>query len=296
MLDNRTETFLAVCQEMSFTKAAKLLHISQPAVSQHIQYLEEYYGTKLFRFEGKKIFLTEAGLLLQKSFASLRNNEIYLKEQLAMLESKRNTLCFGATLTVGEYMVSEPLIRYLGTHPGSNITVTVANTKELLKNLDDGQIDFALLEGDFPKASYRHRVYRYEQFIPVCSQKHSFPSTPKSLQDLTSETLIIREDGSGTRMIMEQALEDTGLSLGDFANVITVGNMNTIKELVTAGCGITFLYKTAVKKELKNGSLKEIKLASPGIRHEISIVWGKNNLFEDSLACLFGDLLGSSDS
>lgn len=290
MLDNRTETFLAVCHEMSFTKAARTLHVSQPAVSQHIQYLEDYYGTKLFRFEGKKIFLTDAGELLRKSFTALRNNEIYLREQLSMLQNKRNTLRLGATLTVGEYMISDPLIRYLSSHPDSDITVTVANTKKLLSSLDDGKIDFALLEGDYPHASYRHQTYRQEQFIPVCSQSHAFIRRPETLCDLTSESLIIREPGSGTRKIMEQALEDADITLKDFANVITIGNMNTIKELVTADCGITFLYKTAVKKELEDGILKEIELTSPGITHEISIVWKKNNLFEASFEQLFNEL------
>jgi len=89
---------------------------------------------------------------------------------------------------------------------------------------------------------------------------------------------------------MEQALEDADITLKDFANVITIGNMNTIKELVTADCGITFLYKTAVKKELEDGILKEIELTSPGITHEISIVWKKNNLFEASFEQLFNEL------
>lgn len=290
MLDSRTDTFLAVCQEMNFTKAARRLHISQPAVSQHIQYLEAWYGTKLFRFEGKKIYLTDAGTLLKTSFMSLRNNEIYLKEQLAILATKRNTLRFGATLTVGEYMIAAPLIQYLGSHPDSDISVTVANTKELLQQLNDGKIDFALLEGDFPKSAYCHQTYRREHFIPVCGSQHRLPAASFSLTDLTKECLIIREPGSGTRTIMEQALEEADLSLKDFANVITIGNMNTIKELVSAGCGITFLYETAVKKELEDGTLRKIELTSPGIHHEISIIWKKGNLFEDSFKQVFEEV------
>lgn len=290
MLDNRTDTFLAVCQEMSFTKAARRLHISQPAVSQHIQYLETHYGTKLFRFEGKKIYLTDAGTLLKTSFMSLRNNEIYLKEQLAILATKRNTLRFGATLTVGEYMIAAPLIRYLSSHQDSDISVTVANTTELLEQLNNGKIDFALLEGDFPKSAYCHQTYRQEHFIPVCSSRRPASPKPVSLSALTKECLIIREEGSGTRTIMEQALEDSDLSLKDFANVITIGNMHTIKELVSAGCGITFLYETAVKKELEDGTLRKIEVASPSIFHEISIVWKKGNLFEDSFKHIFEEV------
>ena len=82
MLDHRVLTFLTVCDELNFTRAAQKLHISQPAVSQHIQYIEEYYQVQAFRFQGKRIFLTEAGILLRDSLTSLYNNEMYLKRNL----------------------------------------------------------------------------------------------------------------------------------------------------------------------------------------------------------------------
>ncbi len=133
MLDYRTLTFLTVCQEMNFTRAAKKLHISQPAVSQHMQYLEEYYGVKLFRFVGKSILLTDAGKLLKRSLTALHNNELYLKEQLAFLTDKKRTLHFGATLTVGEFMIARPLADFLKLHKDADVSVTVANTAQLLR-------------------------------------------------------------------------------------------------------------------------------------------------------------------
>lgn len=290
MLDSRTETFLTVCEEMNFTKAAKKLHISQPAVSQHIHYLEEYYQTRLFRFEGKRISLTDAGKLLQRSFLSLHNNELYLKEQLAIITNKRELLRFGATLTVGEFMIAAPLIRYLKAHTYADITVTVANTKELLQKLDTGDIDFALLEGDYTRSSYKHKKYRMENFIPICSPAHHFASPPHCLSDLTPECLIMREKGSGTRLIMEHLLTEADISLHDFKNTVTIGNMNAIKDLVMADCGITFLYETAVKKELEDGSIQKIELTDLHIEHEISIVWKKENLFEASFMTLFDEL------
>lgn len=82
MLDNRIHTFLAVCQEMNFTRAARKLHITQPAVSQHIQYIERYYGVHAFRFEGKKLFLTPEGKLLRSALLTMKNNEDSLKTAL----------------------------------------------------------------------------------------------------------------------------------------------------------------------------------------------------------------------
>lgn len=294
MIDNRTITFLTVCQEMNFTRAAQKLHISQPAVSQHIQYMEAYYHVQLFRFEGKKIYLTDAGRLLKKSLTALHNNEIYLKEQLSLMTDKRKTLRFGATLTVGDFLIAKPLSRFLLKHKSSDVTVTVANTKELLQKLDSGEIDFAILEGDYPKTLYEHQPFIVDNFIPICSKNypHSLSKKAKKLSDLTDECLILREPGSGSRVILEHALIENGISLDDFSNVITIGNMNVIKEMLVAGCGITFLYETAVKKELENGSLEKIELDDCHIQHEISIVWKKDNLFKDSFKTLFAELFG----
>ena len=92
MLDNRTITFLTVCKEMNYTRAAEKLNISQPAVSQHIQYMEDYYGVRLFRFIGKKLILTDAGRLLQRSLTAFHNNEIYLNIRALISPSLWQTL------------------------------------------------------------------------------------------------------------------------------------------------------------------------------------------------------------
>ena len=293
MLDHRILTFLTVCKELNFTRASEKLHISQPAVSQHIQYIENYYGVKLFRFIGKSIFLREAGKLLQRSLTSLHNNEIYLKKQIAFITDKKKVLHFGATLTVGEFMIAQPLSEFLSRNKDADISVTVANTKELLQKLDDGVIDFAILEGDFPHSSYEHIPYLTDHFIPICGPAYRF-SQDKSLTalaDLTSECLLLRESGSGTRLILEQVLNDYDLAPEDFFNVVTVGNMNAIKDMVAANAGITFLYETAVKKELTNGIIQKIPLEGLNIQHEISIVWKKNNLFQDFFLEVFRELL-----
>lgn len=290
MLDNRTLTFLTVCKEMNYTRAAEKLHITQPAVSQHIQYIEDYYGVKLFSFSGKKMALTEEGKLLERSLTALHNNEIYLKEQLSSMTDKKKTVHFGTTLTVGEFMIAKPLSRFLLNHPNADISMSVANTKELLKKLDSGDIDFAILEGDYPETLYAHKSYVTEPFIPICSKDYSFAKEPTTISDLTSERLLVRESGSGTRSILEHALLNYHISFEDFPNTITIGNMNAIKEMVIAGCGISFLYESAVRKELEDGIIKKIPLQDFSLQHEISIVWKKNNLFEDSFQELFDEL------
>ena len=290
MLDSRTLTFLAVCEEMNYTRAAQKLHITQPAVSQHIQYLEDYYGVKLFRFAGKRMFLTDEGILLKKSLSNLRNNELYLKEQLKFMTDKKMTLRFGSTLTVGEFMIATPLSDFLHKHKDADVSVTVANTKELLKKLEAGEIDFAILEGDYPETIYAHTPYIVDNFIPICSPDYHFSTLPHKLSDLTVENLLLREDGSGTRSILERALINHHISFADFSHIITVGNMHAIKDMVIAGCGITFLYETAVRRELEANILCRILIDDFSIQHEISIVWTKDNLFSSSFKELFAEL------
>lgn len=292
MLDNKVTTFLMVCQEMNYTRAAEKLHITQPAVSHHIQDLEAYYGVRLFHVKGKKISLTEEGQLLCRSLTTLHNNELYLREQLRFLSDKKRTLRFGTTRTVGEFLIAAPLSEFLKKHKDADISVTVTNTRELLKMLDDGQIDFAILEGDYSETFYAHMPYIVDDFIPICGQGYRFAGKARLLHDLTGECLLLREEGSGTRSILEQALSDHHLSFENFSHTVTIGNMHAIKDMVIAGCGITFLYKAAVHQELESGSILQIPLRDFHIRHEISIVWAKNNLFESSFQELFAELFG----
>ena len=97
MLDYKVNTFLMVAQELNYTKASMKLSITQPAVSKHIQMLEENYGVKLFIIEGKKNSLTKEGLLLQEAFQTLIENEAYLKNKLKDLNSNEHNIRFGIT-------------------------------------------------------------------------------------------------------------------------------------------------------------------------------------------------------
>src|SRR5690606_8984618 len=109
LMDFRLDTFLAVCRHMNFTKAAKALNITQPAVSQHIQYLEYYYGVELFDFEGKKMRLTKAGKMIYQADTTIKHNDIFLKERINALKKEKRKMIFGATLTIGEFVMAKHL-------------------------------------------------------------------------------------------------------------------------------------------------------------------------------------------
>src|SRR5699024_2069547 len=168
MLDFRMETFLAVCQCMNFTRASEQLNITQPAVSQHIRFLEKHYNTKLFRYEGKKLMLTGAGEILRNASLTMKHDEISMQSEMQKLE-EGTEIRFGATRTVGDMLMGNILEKYLREYPDADIHMVVENTQELLKRLDDGRIDFALVEGFFKKSEYDYQRYSEENYIAVCS-------------------------------------------------------------------------------------------------------------------------------
>lgn len=286
MLDFRIDTFLAVCKTMNYTKAADRLGITQPAVSQHIRSLEEQFGVRLFAFKGKKISLTNAGQLLCTTATTMKHDALFLEERLARIEKQEHRLTFGATLTIGEYVMPPLLARYAEQHTHTMFRMTVANTQELLRRLDDGDIDFAFVEGFFDKTEYDYLTYSKERYIAVCAPSYRLSEPVRSLEDLLQETLLVREAGSGTREILEQALSFRNLSLCDFRQLTEISSIGAIKELAARGMGITLLYETAVQKELKNGGLREIPLEED-ITHDFTFLWRKNSLFADAYHALF---------
>ena len=291
MLDFRVETFLCVCQTMNFTRAAKRLNITQPAVSQHIRYLEEHYQTSLFRYENKRLSLTPSGLILHERFKTMENDEAALAAELRSSTSGLECLSMGVTMTVGEYSIIHPLARFQREHPAVNIRLHFGNTNDLLQKLASGEIQLALVEGNYPKGNYEHKKYSTEDYIGVCAASHSFATPPKTFSDLLPERLLIREPGSGTRDILERNLALHGMHIADFQHYTEVGNMHTIIGLLRQDCGITFLYQIAVAEELANQQLKKIPLTGFTMQHDFDFIWEKGSIYTAKYQAICQELI-----
>ena len=323
MLDFRVETFLTVCQTMNFTEAARLLHITQPAVSQHIHGLEKQFDAVFFQYEGKRLSFTAAGQLFYRTALAMRHDVDHLKQQLSQVDAAP-VLNFGATLTVGEYIMPPMLLRLLKTRPEVRLRMLVENTDVLLKLLNQGEIDFAIVEGYFPRQTYEGLPFRTERFLPVCapgafpavptvSAISTVPSAPADapvvpaaapavafssvpaaaplpLEALLSCRLLVREAGSGTREILERSLREHNLALSDFPKLTELGNLNVIKTLVMAGLGISFCYESVVREELADGRLQEIPVEGFPVTHDFTFLWQKDSVFSEYYRSVFETL------
>lgn len=277
MLDPRWNTFLVLCETMNYTRAAERLCLTQPAVTHHIHYLEEHYGCRLFSYAGKVLRLTEAGLRLREFTRSMAYNSQKIEE--AMAADAPISLRVGTSKTIGEYVVAPKVEHFLRAHPEANFSLLVDNTQVLFRALEEGQLDFVLVEGFFERSRYETQLFRREAFFGVCTPGHRLAGRSVPLDELRGERLILREVGSGTRAIFEDALRRLNCTLDSFESIVTISEFEAIKSLVADGLGISFLYAPVVEKELAQGKLDRFELADAPMSGAFYFACLKDNLF-----------------
>lgn len=275
MLDYRSHTFLEVYRARSFSRAAKALHITQPAVSQHIRYLEQHYGAALFEKTTRGAKPTPAGDHLYRALSTMANDEERLCAELRALagEVSPAPLRLGCTRTIADYVAPHLLACRATTQPVEPVNMRVGNTAELVQLMDAGTIDCALVEGSFDRARFDSVAYSTEDYIAVASPDATERMDIRSVHDLIGERLILREPGSGTREILERNLAAHDLALTDFASTLELASIPAIIACVAAGAGITFIYRIAVERELASGALVDITPADFTIRHDFTLIW-----------------------
>lgn len=290
MLDFRLYTFLVLSQTLNYTKAAQHLCITQPAVTQHIKYLENQYQHSLFAHHGKDLELTRHGRILQKSVEGMYADEQHTMELLKMKDGHDDSLRFGATLTIGEFYLPPYLCEYQKRHPATHIRMHVANTSALIQMLKKGDILFAFIEGYFKKRDVEHRLLCKARFVAVKHKQYQLKKVNPQLEDLLDETLILRESGSGTREILERILQERNLSVEDFRDTVEIGNINAIKYMLQHEVGISFLYEAAVHEELLSGSLEIIAIHDFDIERDFSFITRKDSIYLHQCMQLYEEL------
>ena len=203
MLDYRIETFLTLYDEMNYRRTAERLRMTQPGVTQHIHYLERFYGVKLFEYDGRQLRRTKEAEQLKRHIDSTQAAEHDLRA--GFVQTDMLHLRVGATKTIGEFVIV-PTVRAFLRDEHHRLDLIVDNTENLLSMLEHGELDFAIIEGVFDKEKYPHRLYKRECFVGICSSSHPFAGQIVTLEAALREILIVREKGSGTRMLLEQAI------------------------------------------------------------------------------------------
>lgn len=274
MLDLKVHTFLKVVELGSYTAAANALHLTQPAVTQHIARLEEYYGCRLFRPEGRGVRLTEAGENFLHYARMQRANELHLQRDL---ERAQRPLRLGSTLSIADYYLPELILPLCGLEPHLP-SVDVANTEVLLGRLLAGELDAAFIEGIFDRALFEAKVFSVAEFVPVASAEHPLAGRKVTLEELHPYPVICRESGSGTRAVMEHALAQQNDSPNSFSALWEVGSFALIKQMLRGTQAVSFMYEAVARREIEEGTLTRLSIRNYSASHALHFVYLKHTL------------------
>ena len=256
---NQLHAFYAVTQNDSFTKAAKHLRISQPAVTKHIRDLETSYGVRLFERTTRKINLTEPGRTLlsfaHRIFTLTAEAELSLKS-VAGLKSGRMEI--GTSRTVGTYYITPFAVAFKKAYPGVTLSIRIENSQWVLEQILNLQLDLGVVGVHVKNDHLVVLPLVEEELFVVIPAGHPW-ARRKSIfaQELNNEPLIMREKGSGTRELVETELASIGVK----PNVtMELGSNEAIKRAVEQSVGLALLPPTVVQTEINQGVLKSLRL------------------------------------
>ena len=277
MLDNKLRTLLTLLSVGSYTKTADALHLTQPAVSHQIKQLEQEYGIQIFRKGKKGLNPTPEGEILIKYARRVQALDQGVRQELEDSRRHLRRLSVGITTTLGEYLVSQIFVDYCNEHPEVSINIYSDSLNHLHTMLSLYQLDLIIVEGAIQSESYVNVLLDTDFLCLAVSPQHPFATrTAVTLQELKQERFILRTQSAGTRTLFEEALLRQGENIRDFNIVIETDNITTIKELVSAGLGVTVMAHSACRQEERAGKLSLVPVENMNMPREINIVHRKD--------------------
>lgn len=270
---NHLRVFHIVAESQNFSHAAERLNISQPAVSMQIRKLEESLGVPLVQTYGRHLKLTEAGKIL-KDYA----NRIFVlsqEAQRAMNEIRgleRGHLLLGASTTPGAYLLPPYIGRYKQKFPGVDLTLKISNTQTIQEKLANGEMDLGVI-GETPHvhADLVFEPWLTDHLVLIVYPEHPFAEKDEiELGELVEEPFILREQGSSTRNILENRLQQTGIQL---SVVMELDNTEAVKHAVSIGLGISILSEHTVTWETKVQRLKKIPICDAALKRTLNVAY-----------------------
>ncbi len=264
---NQLQVFQAAAQSRSFTRAAEILHLTQPGISKHIKQTEEYFGVPLFDRIGKKVALTRAGEILfeatQEVMASIGTVEQRIEELRGLRGGK---LILGASFPIGIYVLPSILAAFRKRYPGIEVTLDISLSEKVVAKVLANKRDLGLASHDVHDSRLVTTQFMNDKLIAIAPSRHRWSAKKRIRpQELSGETFVVAARGAGTRAIVEERLKEKGIVL---TNVIDFGNTEGVKRAVEAGLGVSVQSHCVVQREIAAGSLTGVSLM--GINTELS--------------------------
>lgn len=270
----RLTVFRAVAEQLSFRKAAEELYLTQPAVSLQIKALEEDLGVQLFDRTGSHIALTEAGTVLLRSAHRAKEVLTEAERDIAALSGEHaGRLALGASTTIAQYVLPRLLAEFRTLHPRVAVTLISGNTEEMVHAVENQTVALGLIEGPPRSRDVKVQPFLVDELVLIVPAAHEWAERGSiAAEELANAALLMRERGSGTRHVVEMALEHHGLRRGALHIAMEFDSTEGIKSAVEAGLGVGFISRWALAKDARLGAgFKMTEVEGVRIRRDLLI-------------------------
>jgi len=280
----RLAVFRVVAERLNFTQAADVLHLTQPAVTSQVKALEQELGLRLFERIGGGVRLTPAGERLC-AFAVEANTRAQqaLRELGALSGEQLGRLCLGASTTIAQYLLPRLLAQFLKVHSRIDLSVVSANTAQIVDRLLARTIQIGLIEGPPGTSEIKVETFVEDEIVVIVGAEHPFAARadqPPAVSELADEPLLVREPGSGTRRVVENALRKAGLGPRDTRIIMELDSTEAIKSGVESGLGVGFVSRWALRAaELP--AVRAVKIQGLEIKRSFEFIYPHGPLPEE---------------
>lgn len=274
MDDFRLRVFVEVAGRLNFTKAAQELFISQPAVTKHIQELENLFRVQLFERAGGRIALTEAGKLFLVRAELILDGYRSLKLEMNLLaDNFEGELRLGASTTIAQYLLPKVMARYIARYPDVKLSLMTGNSRQVEEALGEHRIDLGLVEGCSHRPGLKYTRFADDELVLVTNARRPSVRDEVSVQDLLTLPLVLRETGSGTLEVIEQALAAHHVRLSQLRILLQIGSTEGIKSFLAGSDAYAIVSVAAMARELADGRLKVIEVEGLELKREFAFVY-----------------------
>jgi DNA-binding transcriptional LysR family regulator len=273
MADRRLQVFYTVAKQLSFTKAAEQLFMTQPAVTFQVKQLEEHFNTRLFDRAHGKIALTAAGRMVMEYAEKMLHLSEEMETRVAELTGAvSGPLLLGASTTIAEFMLPQILGEFKALHPEVQAQLTVANSETIENRVADYALDLGLIESPSHLLSLHAEACCDDELVMICSPHHRLAQAASvTPEQVAAEPYVSREAGSGTREFADAHFRACGVDPDEIDVMMELGSPEAIKGVVATGIAVSIVSRITIAKELKLGTLMAIPL-QPRLIRTLSLV------------------------
>lgn len=272
---HQLKIFAAVYRLKSFTGASKELGISQPTISEHIKNLEAELSCRLFDRLGRSIMPTSQADLLFPRALQLQDSLATLRDDLSgSAELVSGKISLGTSTIPGTYLIPAMAVKFNKKFPEVTFEIIIKDTDTILEMIMAHTIFCGIVGARYDSEKLQFMPFAQDELVLVTSKKLGLPARIKPAQ-LTDLPFLLRETGSGTRKCMTEYFANAGIKSVALQTIATLGSTAAVKEAARQGLGVTVVSKLAVKKELADGTLQQIKITGLTMSRDFYLVHHK---------------------